>query len=79
MAPGAIVIVAARAEMHALVAASPPLIDGHSSRTQWQSDDADDGAADPSAPAPTRTGDLQVRSLTLYPAELRARAAGSTT
>ena len=25
-----------------------------------------------SAPAPTRTGDLQVRSLTLYPAELRA-------
>ena len=26
----------------------------------------------PSAPAPTRTGDLQVRSLTLYPAELRA-------
>jgi hypothetical protein len=25
------------------------------------------------APAPTRTGDLQVRSLTLYPAELRAQ------
>ena len=28
-----------------------------------------------SAPAPTRTGDLQVRSLTLYPAELRAQSA----
>src|SRR5262249_23786904 len=26
-----------------------------------------------SAPAPTRTGDLPVRSLTLYPAELRAQ------
>src|SRR5207247_5946515 len=32
-----------------------------------------------SAPGPTRTGDPQVRSLTLYPAELRARAAKSST
>src|SRR5207249_2358118 len=32
-----------------------------------------------SAPAPTRTGDLQVRSLTLYPAELRAHAARTRT
>jgi len=30
-----------------------------------------------SAPGPIRTGDLQVRSLTLYPAELRARVEGS--
>ena len=29
----------------------------------------------PSAPGPIRTGDLQVRSLTLYPAELRAQSA----
>ena len=32
-----------------------------------------------SAPGPIRTGDLQVRSLTLYPAELRAHGAKSST
>src|SRR5712692_6295639 len=32
-----------------------------------------------SAPGPIRTGDLQVRSLTLYPAELRAQGTKSAT